>query len=61
MGDLRIPSGFFFLLLGVILCAVGIFSPETRAPLTNVNVNLYSGLSMAVFGGILLWLAKRSA
>jgi hypothetical protein len=35
--------------------------PEYRAPLTSANVNLYSGLSMGVFGGILLWLARRAS
>jgi hypothetical protein len=59
--DLRIPSGLFFLLLGVIVALVGILSPGTRAPLADVNVNLYSGISMMVFGVILLLLARRSA
>lgn len=61
MWDLRTPSGWFFAILGVILCAVGLFSPGTRAPLTDVNVNLYAGVSMLVFGGILLWMARRAS
>jgi hypothetical protein len=61
MLDLRIPSGYFFLLLGIILIGVSFTMPSARAPLTEVNVNLYSGLAMAVFGGILLWLARRSS
>ena len=66
MLDLRIPSGLFFsvvgliLIVGLILCALGIFSPETRAALTDANVNLYSGLTMLVFGAALLFLARRS-
>ena len=59
MWDLRKPSGFFFLLLGAIVCAVGLLSPEARAPLTDVNVNLYAGAFMLGFGGVLLWLARR--
>jgi hypothetical protein len=59
MWDLRRPSGYFFALLGAILCFVGVFSPATRAPLTQINVNLYAGLFMACFGGVLLWLAQR--
>jgi hypothetical protein len=55
--DLRVPSGWFFLLLGVILLAVSWTAPQ--APLTDVNVNLYSGLCMSLFGGILLWLARK--
>jgi len=61
MGDLRTPCGMFFTALGVILSALGIFFPGTRAPLTGANVNLYSGIAMLVFGGVMLWLARRSA
>jgi hypothetical protein len=60
MLDLRIPSGLFFAIVGLILCSLGIFSPDTRAALTDVNVNLYSGLTMLVFGAALLLLARRS-
>jgi len=59
MRDLRTPCGLFFTVLGVILCAVGILSPGTRAPLTQVNVNLYAGLAMLVFGVVMLWLSRR--
>jgi len=58
--DLRKPSGYFFTLLGLVLTLMGIFAPGTRAPLTEVNVNLYAGLTMLVFGAILLLLARRS-
>lgn len=58
MLDLRIPSGWFFLVMGVILTVVGFFSNYT-APLTPVNVNVYTGAAMLVFGGVLLWLARR--
>ena len=57
--DLRVPSGWFFLLLGVILLGVSFGAP--RAPLTTVNVNLYTGIAMSVFGGILLWLARKQS
>jgi hypothetical protein len=59
MFDLRIPSGIFFVLLGLILVSMGVFSPETRAALTTTNVNLHSGVLMLLFGGFLLWLSKR--
>ena len=57
--DLRLPSGLFFSLLGLILCVVGVLAPQYRAPLTQVNVNLYGGLAMLIFGGVMLWLARR--
>ncbi len=59
MLDLRLPTGWFFTLAGVILLTMGLFSPE-RAALTDVNVNLYCGLAMAAFGAFLLLLAFRS-
>ena len=59
--DLRIPSGLFFMLLGLILTVMGLFSPGVRAPLTDVNVNLYAGITMLVFGAVLLWLGRRAA
>ena len=61
MLDLRIPSGCFFTIVGLLLCGLGILSPENKAALTDVNVNLYAGLSMLLFGAALLLLAWRSA
>lgn len=61
MLDLRNPSGWFFLLLGGILVALGLFQPELRATLSTVNVNLYAGSAMMVFGGTMLWLAHRNS
>jgi uncharacterized membrane protein len=60
MLDLRLPTGSFFALAGFILLAVGLISPDARAPLTDVNVNLYCGLFMVAFGAFLLLLAWRS-
>jgi predicted phage tail protein len=58
--DLRVPSGWFFTLLGLILLGMGVFKPATRAALTTANVNLYSGASMLVFGLFLLLMAWRA-
>ena len=61
MLDLRVPSGAFFTVLGIILTGMGIVAPDMRAPLTDVNVNLYSGLSMLGFGAFLLLMARRAS
>lgn len=61
MLDLRVPSGWFFAIIGLIVCCIGLFSPGTRAELTDLNVNLYCGLVLLAFGGTLLLLARRSA
>jgi len=55
--DLRIPIGIFFALVGAILAA----NPGARAPLTDLSVNLYAGLPMLAFGGIMLWLSRRKS
>jgi hypothetical protein len=60
MLDLRVPTGSFFLLVGVILLLMASIDPNARAALTDVNVNLYCGLSMVAFGGFLLLLAWRA-
>jgi hypothetical protein len=61
MLDLRVPTGLFFSILGVILAGLGILAPDLRAPLTDINVNLYAGLSMMVFGAFLLLMARRAS
>ena len=61
MLDLRVPSGWFFTVLGLILLGMGIFAPDTRAALSDANVNLYSGLAMLVFGLFMLLMAWRRA
>jgi hypothetical protein len=62
MWDLRLPAGLFFFGLGVILCLLGLFAPSFRSvAFPEANVNLYGGLAMLVFGGVMLWLAKRAS
>jgi ABC-type antimicrobial peptide transport system permease subunit len=61
MLDLRVPSGWFFTVLGLILLGMGVFAPETRAALSDANVNLYSGLAMLAFGLFMLLMAWRAS
>jgi ABC-type antimicrobial peptide transport system permease subunit len=61
MLDLRVPSGWFFTVLGLILLGMGLFAPETRAALSDANVNLYSGVAMLVFGLFMLFMAWRAS
>jgi ABC-type antimicrobial peptide transport system permease subunit len=56
-----VPSGWFFTVLGLILLGMGLFAPETRAALSDANVNLYSGLAMLVFGLFMLLMAWRAS
>ena len=61
MLDLRVPSGWFFTVLGLILLGMGIFAPDTRAALSSANVNLYCGLGMLIFGLFMLVMAWRAS
>jgi len=56
--DLRIPSGTFFTALGAIVALTGLAS-GARAPLSGVNVNLYAGAAMLLFGLAMLLPAAR--
>ena len=61
MLDLRVPTGWFFALIGIILVAMGIFAPAEHAALSEANVNLYCGGIMLAFGIFMLALARSSA
>ena len=54
--DLRLPIGLFFTLLSVIL-----FATAALGDAPGSSLNAYCGAAMAVFGGVMLWLAKRRA
>ena len=57
MKDLRTPLGVFFAILGGLLMA----APRVPARLADAPVNLYVGVLMVLFGGIMLLLAFRKA
>lgn len=54
--DIKIPIGLMFSLLGLILAVFGIFTngEVIYESSLNVNLNLWTGLFMIVFGGIML-------
>ncbi len=49
----------FFFGLGLILCGYGLFVPAHAALVPEINVNLYAGAAMGIFGAIMLLLAWR--
>ena len=60
--DIRLPLGMLFSTFGALLAGFGVTSassPIYREHSLGINVNLWSGLGMLVFGLTLLWLAKR--
>jgi hypothetical protein len=59
--DIRRIIGALFLLYGVILTAVGIFGSDAiKNKAAGVNVNLWTGLGMLVFGALMVtWAVTR--
>jgi hypothetical protein len=61
--DVRVPMGLLFLILGVILTTYGVMSDPaiySRHSLGQ-NVNLNWGIIFCLFGGTLLFLARRKS
>ena len=59
--DLRLPVGLMFGIFGLILTAVGLVGgPELTAKSLDVNINLWWGLVMLVFGCIMLALSRQT-
>jgi hypothetical protein len=63
--DLRIPIGLLFGLLGLLLVVYGLASsPATYQVSLGINVNVWAGGGMLLFGGLMLgsaWLGSHSA
>ena len=61
--DIRYPIGFLFSLIGIMLTVYGLVT-SSNAELyhrsLDINVNLWTGLVMIIFGGIMLALAYTS-
>jgi hypothetical protein len=60
MLDLRVPTGFYFSIVGLILLAVSALGTQDTNLLTDANVNLYCGLAMLAFGLAMLALSRLS-
>ena len=59
--DIRIPIGSMFSILGVLLIVYGISSdPEIYRRSLGINVNLWWGAVLFVFGGLMLWFGVRA-
>ena len=58
--DIRLPLGLLFVLLGVILTIFGIAGDSARYQQSlGVNINLYWGIVLFVFGLVMLFLGRR--
>jgi hypothetical protein len=60
--DIRLPIGLMFSLIGLLLTGYGLTTPaELYQRSLNINVNLWWGLVLVVFGGWMLISALRGA
>ena len=60
--DVRLPLGFMFSIFGTLLTLLGLFGGREvyeKQPL-QVNINLYWGLVLLVFGACMLLLVVRA-
>ena len=61
--DIKFPIGLMFSIIGLLLTCFGIFTNSDTAMYTRslgININLWSGMGMLVFGLIMLFLAWKS-
>ncbi|MHC1707845.1 MAG: hypothetical protein AB9842_10020 [Bacteroidales bacterium] len=60
--DIRIPIGFMFSILGLILTLLGIITygdSQMYLKSLSININLWTGLLMLVFGVLMLLFALK--
>jgi hypothetical protein len=60
--DIKLPIGLMFSVLGILLTIYGFVTGSDAAMYArslNVNINLWVGMSMLVFGVMMLIFAKR--
>lgn len=61
--DIRLPIGLMFSIFGIILTLYGLLTRQdilVYSRSLGININLWSGLGMIVFGGIMLIFALRA-
>lgn len=59
--DVRWPIGGMFTIFGAVLVVYGLVTPaELYQRSLGINVNLWWGLVLLVFGLVMLWLAVRA-
>jgi hypothetical protein len=58
--DIRTPIGLLFVSLGGLLVIYGFFSdPGIYVRSLNININLWWGLALLVFGSIMTYFGRR--
>lgn len=60
--DIRFPLGLMFGIMGLILVGYGLLSDKAQyARSLGININLWWGAALLVFGAVTLFMASRAA
>jgi hypothetical protein len=61
--DLRLPIGLMFSLFGALLSAYGVLTSSSKIydRSLGININLWWGLALLVFGGAMLLMVWRAS
>ncbi len=59
--DIRMPIGIYFTLIGGLLIVYGLVGDMPISGSDQLNVNLWWGLVLVVFGGFMLLLVRSAA
>jgi len=59
--DLRYPVGLMFSIFGLILASVGLFGHPDLDKSLGINMNLWWGMALLVFGVFMLLMAMRGS
>lgn len=58
--DIRLPIGLMFTILGLLLAGYGLVGDkEIYARALGMNINLWWGLVMLIFGLVMLFMGRR--
>jgi len=61
--DVKFPIGLMFSILGLLLTLYGLFTNSDASlyvPSMGININLWSGMGMLIFGLIMLFFSRKS-
>ncbi|MFM8393427.1 MAG: hypothetical protein ACKOB4_05835 [Acidobacteriota bacterium] len=59
--DIRLPIGFMFLFVGLLLTGYGLFGPQDIYNRSlGINVNLGWGVVLLIFGLLMMFLGRHS-
>jgi hypothetical protein len=61
--DIKLPIGLMFTILGLLLTIYGFFTigdQDIYRKSLGININLWSGLLMLIFGSVMLFFAFRN-